>query len=288
MIQILPRLLLQPRERPPNEQAKQITGRPYLSYSQLSLMRACPRKFSFQYVGQVTPDFLSSSLLFGASIHAAFELHFRALLEGLTATPEALLSAYHDAWRHCLAASPNTPVRFNKGEDIHKLSTLAHLTINAFLRSELAVPNGKILGVEEELRVVLHPDLPDLLARVDLVYWSDDALHVVDFKTSRSKWSQEKVQESLDQLLLYAQATSEMSQSLSLPVKLHFAVVTKAKKPVVQVLDAPVHPSRLEAVQEGVAQVWDAIKAGHFYPNPSQMNCSLCQFQSRCPVFKKS
>ena len=28
---------------------------------------------------------------------------------------------------------------------------------------------GTVLGVEEELRIVLHPDLPDALTRVDLV-----------------------------------------------------------------------------------------------------------------------
>jgi hypothetical protein len=33
--------------------------------------------------------------------------------------------------------------------------------IEAFLISRLASPQGEILGVEEELRIVLHPDLPD-------------------------------------------------------------------------------------------------------------------------------
>ena len=105
----------QPRERPPNQLAMQITGRPYLSHSQLYLMRACPRKFAFQYVENARPDFVPSSLIFGGSIHAALELFFRAKLEGLGVTLEALLSAYHDEWNK----RPETPgepipVRFNK------------------------------------------------------------------------------------------------------------------------------------------------------------------------------
>jgi hypothetical protein len=82
--------------RQPNRLAEQITGRPYLSHSQVSLMRTCPRKFAFQYVENAHKDFLPSSLLFGGSIHRALELYFRARLEGLDVTPEALLSAYHD------------------------------------------------------------------------------------------------------------------------------------------------------------------------------------------------
>src|SRR5688572_16746777 len=84
--------------RPPNALAQLITGRPYLSHSQVSLMRACPQKFQFQYVDHVPRDFLASSLLFGGAIHSALELYYRARLEGLSITHGALLSCYHDAW----------------------------------------------------------------------------------------------------------------------------------------------------------------------------------------------
>ena len=52
-------------ERPANRLARAITGRPYLSYSQLALMRACPRKFAFQYVENAPKDFVPSGLIFG-------------------------------------------------------------------------------------------------------------------------------------------------------------------------------------------------------------------------------
>lgn len=96
MLRLLPQVTIRPRDRPPNAEARTITGRPYLSHSQLSLMRACPRRFAFEYVEHVTPAFISTSLLFGSGIHRALELHFRCQLEGLTVTPAALLSAFHD------------------------------------------------------------------------------------------------------------------------------------------------------------------------------------------------
>jgi CRISPR/Cas system-associated exonuclease Cas4 (RecB family) len=76
-----------------------------------------------------------------------------------------------------------------------------------------------------------------------------------------------------------------LSHDLNIPVKLHFAIITKAKTPVVQLLPVPTDQSRVQAVKESVHQVWDAIQSGNFYPNPSPMNCTTCQFRSRCPIF---
>jgi hypothetical protein len=45
--------------RPPNRLAEQITGRTYLSHSQLSLMRTCPRKFAFLCGGPHKYDYVA-------------------------------------------------------------------------------------------------------------------------------------------------------------------------------------------------------------------------------------
>ncbi len=275
-----------PPERPPNRLAERITGRTYLSHSQLYCMRSCPRKFAFQYVERAPADFVPSSLIFGGSIHAALELYFRARLEGLNCTHEALLAAYHDAWwRQKEQNGTDLPVRFNKDETYDTLHALADRMITAFLASSLASPKGVIVGVEEELRVILDPDLPDLLARVDLVIETDNSLHVVDFKTSRSKWTEQKAEESSEQLLLYSQSVDRMSRHLGVPVKLHFAIITKAKTPAVQLIPVSVQPERVTGIKESVRQVWDAIQTGNFYPSPSPQNCVTCPFRSRCPVF---
>src|SRR5205807_1349330 len=105
----------------------------------------------------------------------------------------------------------------------------------SFLNSPLASPKGTILGIEEELRVVLDVDLPDVLAKVDLVTQREDGIHVVDFKTSRSRWTEQKAQESAEQLLLYRASVGRLSRHLDMPVKLHFAILTKHKPPLVQV-----------------------------------------------------
>ena len=169
-------------------------------------------------------------------------------------------------------------------EDESTIHALAQRTIAAVLASPMATPKGTVLGVEEELRVVLHPDLPEVLTRVDLVTSSDTAFYVTDFKTSRSRWTPAKAQESADKLIIYAAATAGMARSMGLPVKLAFAVLTKAKTPLVQILPVPTDTGRVAAMTESALQTWAAIVAGNFYPNPSPMNCSTCPYRSRCPA----
>lgn len=272
--------------RPANQLAKQITGRDYVSHSQLSLMRSCPQKFSFQYIEKAQPDHQASSLLFGGAIHAALELYFRTRLEGMQITSGALLSHYHDAWRkQRQQTGEKIPIRFNKDEDPDKLDALAGRVIDTFLLSPLASPEGEILGVEEEIRITLHPDLPDVVAKVDLVYQTHQSLQVIDFKTSRSRWNEEKAREAGDQLVLYGTTVKSISASLSLPVNLQFGVITKAKNPTVQILTVPTDSNRVELLTQSSLQVWEAIQSGNFYPSPSPQNCTTCPFKSRCPVF---
>ena len=51
----------------------------------------------------------------------------------------------------------------------------------------------------------LLPKVPDLLERIDLVMETPDALHIVNFKTSRGRRSADQVAEPSGQLLLYSQ-----------------------------------------------------------------------------------
>jgi hypothetical protein len=104
-------------DRAPNRLAEQITGRTYLSHSQLSTMRSCPRKFAFQYVEKAPADFIPTSLIFGGSIHSALEFYFRARLEGLEVTQGALLSAYRDDWkRQRETTGLKVPVKYGKDQ----------------------------------------------------------------------------------------------------------------------------------------------------------------------------
>jgi RecB family exonuclease len=265
-------LLEQPPIRPSPS-----TGRDYLSFSAIRLYQTCPLKFYYRYCLGLPEDTVSSSLVFGGSIHRSFELHFRELLAG-NAAPSlaAMLDEYREGWKE----REMEEVRFGKSEDRESLGLLAERILTAFQQSDVAQPRGQILAVEEELRGPVVPGCPDILGRVDLIVDTGSELVVSDWKTARSRWSHEQAEDAAEQLILYAELAKDFAPGK--PLKLEFVILTKAKEPVVDRHLMPVDPAQVTRTKAVVEKVWRAIESGNFYPAPSAMNCPSCPYRAEC------
>ena len=278
----------QPPKTPPlrhaNARAQAITGRDYVSFSQLSMMRRCSQQFLFQYVQQLTPEFVPSSLKFGSAVHAAIEAHFQARLEGQRISAKGLSDLYRRSWAE--PDSKGAPLRLNKSETEEGLHEMAGRMLQAFLESPASQPAGEVVAVEEMIRATLDPALPDIVSRVDVVVQCGTGLQVNDFKTSRSKWTEAKAMENGEQLQLYRRLARPMADHGAIEAR--FVVLTKQKTPAVQVFEVPDGGDDGARLVEGMKQVWTAIEAGNYYPNPSPMNCATCPFKGRCPAFGAS
>ncbi|MEI7835661.1 MAG: PD-(D/E)XK nuclease family protein [Planctomycetota bacterium] len=268
--------------RPANELAVSITGRPYISWSQISCFRRCPAQYAFRYAKRVPPEFLPEALKFGSAVHSAIETFCRGLMEGIELSAAELQQAYRLNWDDPKDSA--VPIKFNKGQDAATLYDLAGRMLEAFLDSPLAKPSGRILAIEETVCGSVDDELPDVLARVDMVHADREFLHVVDYKTSRSRWNETKAAEAAEQLILYRDLMGGMAKSLGKPVCLGFGVITKAKNPVAEYLPVFDRPGHMERLVGTIRQVWSAVVAGNFYPNPSPMNCSTCSYKGRCPA----
>lgn len=267
--------------RDPNQTAEAIIGRDYLSYSAVNTYRQCPLRFYFRYVQQLPEEVVSSSLVFGGAIHAAAEYHFNELMAGNPAPDlDTLLAVYQEAWRD----REREQIRYGKNETIDTLGALAERVLTTFQASEFARPDGRVLGIEEELRGRISDETPELLARVDLIVESDDELVVTDLKTARSRWSDSQVDSSADQLLLYSELVKHLAPDK--PLRLQFAVVTKAKTPILTCHDVATDSHRVNRIKRTFERVWQSIEAGSFYPAPSPMNCSTCPFQGPCRAWQ--
>ena len=262
---------------PANDVARRLTGRDYISWSALSTFRTCPLKYKFRYVDGLPEESVSSALVFGTGIHTAVEQHFQAILSGAPKPDlDALLFAYRSAW---LPYEPNA-IKFGSTETRASLDALASRMLTAFLSSPAASVQGRVLGVEEEIRGMLVEGVPDLYGRVDLLTEDSDSLVVTDIKTSRGKWSAEQVEDSGEQLLLYSHLASEISPGKRIATR--FLVLTKTKEPVVEEHVREVEPAAVKRTLAGVEGVWQAIESGVFYPAPSTMSCSGCGYRAAC------
>jgi len=252
--------------------------RDYISYSQISSYQQCPLKYYFKYIAGLPEETVSSSLVLGGAIHAAAEYHFNELMAGNAAPAhDTLLSVFWQEWRE---RGDEVGIRLGKKEDINTIAKAADRILQAFAVSEVAFPKGQILGVEEQLRGVLLPGVPDLLARIDLIVESKDSLTITDLKTSRSRWNTGQAADSGEQLLLYSELARHLAPGKTL--KLEFAVITKTAKPTVERWTVAYDTSRVARTKETVRRVWASIQARNFYPAPSPTSCGGCPFRDPC------
>ena len=267
----------------PGDAALAITGRDYLSWSQINSFRGCPRAFAFKYVEKAEPAFVSSALLLGSAIHSAIQHHHEARFTGETSSLDDLVEAYRVAYHERAQDLGAIPVRYGAGENADKLLAMARGLLECFLDSELANPPGELIAIEEKLRGTIADDLPDVLAIIDLGYVADDGLHVVDYKTSRSKWSTAKVSESSEQLRLYRALARRLIDD-DTPVRLSFGVLVKTKTPTAQQLVVPDSSLPETSLADTIRPVWRAMQLGVDFAAPSAMGCGGCAFRGMCPA----
>jgi putative RecB family exonuclease len=266
---------------PANEVAKKLTGRDYVSWSALSTFRTCPLKYKFRYIDGLPEESVSAALVFGTGIHTAVEQHFQAILSGDPKPDvEKLLFTYRTAW---LPHDPDV-IQFGGTETRASLDALAGKMLTAFLNSPAASVQGRVLGVEEEIRGTIMEGMPDLYGRVDLLTEDSDSLVITDIKTSRGKWSAEQVEDSGEQLLLYSHLASELSPGKKVTTR--FLILTKTKEPVVEAHVREVEPASVKRTLAGVERVWRAIESGVFYPAPSTMSCASCGYRAACRAWR--
>lgn len=251
--------------------------RDHISHSSLQMYRQCPLKFYFKYVAALPVATIPSTYVFGTAVHSALEFHFNELLAGGTAPNlDTLLGAFQEGWEE----HPTKSIKYSRLETRDGLGRLADRLLRAFLDSDFARPTGRIIGVEEEFRGSIIPGAPPLLARLDLLTETDDAITVTDFKTARSAWSNQQVEDAGSQLLLYGELVRRLLPHK--PLRLEFIVATKTKDISIARHAVAINQHSLARTKRIAERVWHAIEAQHFYPNPSAMNCPSCPFRDPC------
>lgn len=260
----------------PRSQPAPTTTRDYLSWSAISTYRSCPLRYFFRYIAGLPDESVSASLIFGAAIHRAIEHHFRELLIGNPPPVLAdLITAYRTGWDE----REGQEVRFGK-DDRASLDKLGERMLDAFRQHYLSKPAGRIIAIEEELRGRVIPGVPELLGRVDLIVETPEELVITDWKTSRSRWSEEQVEDAAEQLVLYSSLASDFAPHKR--IRVEFLVLTKTKEVNIDKHWLLVTPRHLDRTKRILERVWKSIDAEHFFPAPSLMGCASCPFRDPC------
>lgn len=270
---------------PPSAKTAAGTQLDHLSWSGIQSYSTCPKRFRLRYLEIVPEERKAAALLFGGAFHKAVETLYQARLEGRPCPPvPALLAEFERAWTE--EAGRAREIVYSKGEGPLSLQATAERMLAAFrthLEQEAAAASSRqILALEHASRFPLIPDAPPMEARLDVLELEGTDLLVTEIKSSKCKWNEQKVSESLAQLVLYAHVLVPVLRTVGATrIRPRFLVVSKAKKPVVQVLEPKAGKADVERLRERIAATWKGVQAGVF-PAREGWWCAACPFRVRC------
>ncbi|MEI6233315.1 MAG: PD-(D/E)XK nuclease family protein [Planctomycetota bacterium] len=256
----------------------------HVSFSSLKTYQTCPRKFAFKYMEHAEEEFTGGALVFGGAFHRAVEHVHEKLIEG-SPVPDAdtLLNVYDESWQ--LETTGKPEVVYAKDEDAGTMRETAKRMLAAY-RDHVVTTNvnapTQIIAIEHSHQFRLLADVPPIEMRLDLLELRGGDLIVTDVKTSRSRWNDAKVAESLPQLILYAHGLVPLLKELGAKrIVPRFVAVTKGKTPVVQVLEPQASQADADKLKRTVRETWDAIQKEVFVPREG-WHCAQCPFRRQC------
>jgi putative RecB family exonuclease len=247
---------------------------PSTSASQLTTYAICPRKFAFQYVHALEPEFRSTALVLGSAVHSTIAWWFEEKIAGRTPTQDAaegILAA------DMAAGTSDSSIRW---KDVTPESLEADG--KRYLRTYL-VAHGElaVTAVEQPFQVdLVHPETGEFLGRPVKGFFDLTLADrtVVEVKTSARGWNDFDLVRHL-QVGAYAFAWNTLHGG---PSQVDVHVIVKLKRDP-RVETYPVHRGEQGTLWwlTAAAEIEASIAAGHFPPKPSSL-CRECEFESTC------
>jgi len=267
------------------EQVLLPTGRPHVSYSEVSEWARCSWKHKLKHVDKISQDEPSPYLVFGASLHEACE----SLLQQRSYDADKLKIRLADEWE-----------KYKDHKNFAKWSLQTALREATDILSEILLfmdktfPGWKLFDTAEIKIYEPIASNPDIFFKgyIDFVITvpstKGDVFWILDWKTSSRGWFKDKKSDTilLSQIILYRHHFTAIQNVSELEAKCGYIVLNRSGKPgnkceLVKVAAGPVTVLRaLKMVENAVT----SIRRGIAIKNKGD-NCRYCEFKETkfCP-----
>jgi len=250
----------------------------HLSISSLSEFLACPRKFRLRRIDGLVPQFRPVALAFGTAFHEAAAFGLFQHSQGQAPHSEATAQHFRDRLKAQVNKS-DVPVLFDDSETEGSLADKGIEMLEAFWRV-MPLPE-KVLGIEQRFSLGIRgpagEKLPPLVGSIDAAVEVNGKPTIWELKTGKQRYSEDKLeyhcQPTAYQLAFRARHGVEPDLLL--------AVVTKTKKPAVQLVKLRRSRDDEKELLETAASVCRALKAGVDHVQRSWA-CKTCEYSEVC------
>jgi putative RecB family exonuclease len=255
-----------------------------ISVTQIKQYLRCSRAYELRYVRGVAPAFLPVPLAFGSAIHAALAA-FYGLTRATGAVPglERLQQVFTDAWTK--ASTGPVPLQVDQDDDdkLGEQLDKGIAMLGIFYEYAVAQPLPVVDLIEHGFTVDVHdPDTGEVLEEkltgvIDLVLQEDGHRVICEHKSSARKFSLDQLRYDI-QPTAYAFAAEAQGWG---EVGLRYQILTKTKKPALQVEEIHRDEQDREDFLRTVVGVLRAIDCGAFFPVRG-WQCKGCQYGHAC------
>ena len=303
---VIPAIIKEIRQRtfPPLEYAYQKS----ISFSQLSVFRSCPRKWSLQYKdGHYTSE-QSIHMTFGTALHETLQHYITTLYEvsGAEADRIDIETYFENKMGEIYRKNyeDNKKVHFSNPSELREFYNDG-LEILKFIKKKKNIYFSKtgwhLVGCEIPIQLTPNPTYKNTIYKgyLDLVLYHEptNTIRIIDIKTSTRGWndSNKKDEDKQFQLILYKQYFSQLYNLPLDNIEIEFFIV---KRKVPEVSDYPIKRVQIfspasgkvklnkatNAVKEFVEEVFNVDgthKDKSYTPQSNKYNCSFCPFKDK-------
>lgn len=243
-----------------------------ISASKLGTYMQCPKKYWFTYFSSVERVPPNINLLFGSEIHKVFEENDKNFIEHQEwGDTRELQKMFVDSFDKKARQSPCITT-----DDIDKHKVIGMNLIREYMNT--IPPEYCPIQTEQKFEIDLS-SVPVLLnGFVDVISSEEGGDVIIDRKTSRCKYSEGKILEVRQQLLVYVVWYRKKFQKQEKGVGLD--VLIKTKIPQVQRLRFQFEDHEIGELVQAMDYAQQNIRDQKF--PPTYQNCSWCDFRGMC------
>ena len=279
-----------------------------ISYSQLSMYRSCPKKWSLQYRDGHKTSEQSIHMTFGTAVHEAIQHYLDTMYDtsGAAADRIDIEEYFEDCFRKTYLKDykKNKNVHFSNPAEMKEFFDDGMNILNYFKKKRNAhfTKKGWHL-VQCELPMLVSPNTTykNVLYRgyLDVVMYHEptNTIKIIDIKTSTRGWGarEKKNEDKQFQLILYKKFFAQQYDFPIENIDIEFFIVKRKLYesedyviPRIQIFkpaSGKIKMSRAEkAMNEFIKDVFtlDAkFKEDVMIPNPSKWNCGFCPYKNK-------
>ncbi|MEW6051360.1 MAG: PD-(D/E)XK nuclease family protein [Candidatus Zixiibacteriota bacterium] len=250
------------------------------SHSALNTFQACPRQFKFRYIDKPdVPEILSADLYLGSSVHLVLAQLYKRASDGvLWPLPDAQ-SAYLAEWNKPRRDLIRVPQEHMTVDDYIRRG---QEMLSAFYKRYQPFNNGRLLGVETNLRATLPGTLFRINGKVDRLWRRpDNVVEIADYKTGNRFPAGPHDKGFFGQMAFY-----QILVQCTWPQFTNIEVVQYFLKPQ-EIIPYRFSPEELDQATEDIRlainDIHNAARRDDF-PATEGSHCNYCDYFKLCPA----